>query len=59
MHKTIRMNKKNLEYVWILVAVFMIVSKINKPERDSWDYGIIALSCIIIGTALYRLFIKK
>ena len=53
------MNKKNLEYVWVLVAVFMIISKFNKPERSSWDYGIVALSVIIIVMALYRLFVKK
>ena len=59
MHKTTRMSKKNLEYVWVLVAVFMIISKFNKPERSSWDYGIVALSVIIIVMALYRLFVKK
>ncbi len=53
------MNKKNLEYVWALVAVFMITTKFNKPERSTWDYGIIALCVIIIGMSLYRLFVKR
>lgn len=53
------MNKKYMEYVYIAIAAIIIYSKLQQPERSTWDYSMIAVGCILIGTSLYRLFIKK
>ncbi len=48
-----------MEYVYIAIAAIIIYSKLQQPERSTWDYSMIVVGCILIGISLYRLFIKK
>lgn len=48
-----------MEYVYIAIAAIIIFSKLQQPERSTWDYGMIAVGLVLIGTSLYRLFLKK
>ncbi len=48
-----------MEYVYIAIAAFIIYSKLQQPERNTWDYAMIVVGFILIATSLYRLFLKK
>ncbi len=53
------MKDKSMEYVYILVALFFIVTKWNIVVKSSWDYYLIVAGFLIIAAAIYRLFFEK
>jgi hypothetical protein len=48
-----------MEYVYIVIAILVVINKFTYAERSTWDYFMIALGFLIIGTSVYRLFFKK
>jgi uncharacterized membrane protein YgdD (TMEM256/DUF423 family) len=53
------MQNKSMEYVYMGIAALLIIMKLVQPERDLWDYFMIAVGSVLISASLYRLFFKK
>lgn len=48
-----------MEYVYMGIAVLIILSKLSKPDRDMWDYTMILVGSGLISLSIYRLYVAK
>jgi hypothetical protein len=50
------MNKKTVDILFSILTVLIIAKNAVKPEKTAWNYTMIVIGVVLLGSQMYRFF---